>query len=111
VILQVPLPQPLPPAGVQVKLRFRRVPPLSCVVRPILDGDSPIPLDVSYLYGRGEGSPAKEQAWINVRISPAVVAAHGARPATLKLVIESLDGKPIDDPDFLELIDRELHPL
>ena len=110
-ILQVPLPQALPPAGVQVKLRFRRVPPLSCVVRPILDGDSPIPLDVSYLYGRGEGSPAKEQAWINVRISPAVVAAHGARPATLKLVIESLDGKPIDDPDFLELIDRELHPL
>lgn len=110
-ILQVPLPQPLPPQGVQVKLRFRRVPERSCTVQPILDGDPPISLDVSYVYGRGEGSPAREQAWINVRIPPAAVAAHGARPATLKLVIEALDGKPIDDPGFLELLDRELRPM
>ena len=109
-ILQVPLSQPLPPGGVQVKLRFRRVPERSCTVQPILDGDPPIRLDVSYLYGRGEASPAKEQAWINVRIPPAVVAAHGARPATLKLVIEPLDGKPIQESE-LELVDRELHPL
>ena len=91
-----------------VKLRFRRVPPRSCVVRPSLDG---APLDVAYLYGRGEGSAAKEQAFVNVRIDARAVAAHGARPGTLTLAIEALDGRPIDEPGFLELVDHQLQPM
>jgi hypothetical protein len=87
------------------------VPERSCIVRPTLDGDPPVPLDVSYLYGRGEGSPAKEQAWIHVRIGPDAVAAARGQPHALKLSIESLDGTPVDDPGSLALLDRELHPL
>src|ERR1043166_6500468 len=110
-ILQVPLPQPLPAGGVQVRLRFRRVPPESCVVRPSVDSDPPIPLEIAYLYGRGQGSSAQEQASVNVRIDARVVAALGGRPGTLQLQIEALDGTPINQPGFLELIDHELRPL
>lgn len=81
------------------------------MVRPSLDGDPPIPLDVAYLYGRGEGSSAKEQAFVHVRIDGRAVAARGARPGTLRLAIETLDGQPIDEPGFLELVDHEIHPM
>lgn len=80
-------------------------------MRPIVDSDPPIALEVAYLYGRGEGSSAQEQASVNVRIDARVVAALGGRPGTLQLKIEALDGTPIDRPGFLELIDRELRPL
>ena len=109
-LLQVPLP-PLPPTGTQVALRFRRVPPRSCVVRASLDGTPPSPLHTSYLYGRGEGSQAQEQAWVHVRIDPATVAAHGPGPAQLTLLVEGLDGHDIDEPGFLELVAAELRPL
>jgi hypothetical protein len=109
-ILQVPLPHPLPASGAQVKLRFQRVPLRSYVVQPTLDGAPHVALDTAYLYGRGEGSTAKEQAWVNVRLAPAAVAALAGRPGTLKLAIESLDGKPADAGD-LQLLDHELHPL
>ena len=109
-ILQVPLPHPLPASGAQVKLRFQRVPVHSYVVRPILDAAPQLPLDTVYLYGRGQGSTAREQAYVNVRLAPAAVAALAGRPSTLSLGIESLDGKPVDAGD-LQLIDHELVPL
>jgi hypothetical protein len=96
---------------VQVDLRFRRVPPRSCVVRALLDGEPPIPLNVSYLYGRGEGSTAKEQAWVHVRIDAAAIAARGGQPKGLTLLVEDLDGNPIEEPGFLELVDHELRPM
>ena len=109
-ILQVPLPHPLPASGVQVKLRFQRVPVQSYVVRPILDAAPQVALDPAYLYGRGEGSPAREQAYVNVRLAPAALAALGGRPSTLSLAVESLDGKTADAGD-LQLVDHELVPL
>jgi hypothetical protein len=109
-ILQVPLPHPLPATGAQVKLRFQRVPVHSYVVRPILDGAPQAALDTAYLYGRGEGSTAREQAWVNVRLPPAAVTALAGRPSTLSLAIESLDGRQVDASD-LQLVDHELHPL
>ena len=66
-------------------------------MRPIVDSDPPTPLEIAYLYGRGQGSTAQEQASINVRIDARVVAALGGRPGTLKLQIEALDGTPIDE--------------
>lgn len=109
-ILQVPLPHPLPASGAQVKLRFQRVPLRSYVVRPSLDGAPHVALDTAYLYGRGEGSTAREQAWINVRLAPAAVAALAGRPGTLDLAIESLDGQPVDAGD-LQLAGHELRAL
>lgn len=109
-ILQVPLPHPLPASGAQVKLRFQRVPLHSYVVRPTLDGASHVALDPAYLYGRGEGSTAREQAWVNVRLAPAAVAALAGRPGTLTLAVESLDGRPVDASD-LQLVDHELRAL
>lgn len=79
-------------------------------MRATLDGEPPVALGTSYLYGRGEGSNAKEQAWVHVRIDAATAAARGAAPARLTVAIEDLDGRPLDDPD-LELVEHELRPL
>ena len=50
---------------------------------------------------RDEGSKGRD---------PATLANRKPEQDTLSLEVVELDGKPIEEPDFLELVDREVRP-
>jgi len=96
-----------------VFVRFRRVPARSCRVRVALtdlSGGARTPLRDAYIYGRGAGSEAREQVNVIAPLDPAVIANRKAEQDTLSLEILELDGKPVTEPAFLELLDHEARP-
>jgi hypothetical protein len=73
-------------------------------------GGSDVPLGVAYLYGRGQGSQAREQAQVNVEIEGGIARSRGTDGHQLELRVEDLQGNPVDDDAQLEPIDVEVRP-
>jgi len=112
--LTVTLPEKLPPRGVDVRLQFRRVPERSCVVRSSITGpanEAPVPVGTAFVYGRGPGSEAQARAFVTVHLDAATLAKCTAGQRILRLRVEEVDGVPIDDPLFLELVDRKVQAV
>lgn len=81
----------------ELRLRFRRIPVQSCVVK-VYRGHTL--LASGHIYGRGEGSNAQEQIVLPLRFAPGSVAAN----ETLSLEASTLPGTPLGD-DGLELLE------
>jgi hypothetical protein len=99
--MHLKLPSPLPPGGLQLELRFARIPADSCVLRVM----SPAARQIAQfdIYGRGPGSEAKGAMALNVRIDSAAIAQHHLQAGdTLEVVVDAID--PADGPPHFDLV-------
>jgi len=102
------LPRSLPKQGVELRLRFRRIPERSCIVKLFASGSE---LGALPVYGRGRGSSAREGLTLHLPLDAAAIARHGLRGGEpLELCVEDLRGTPLAEHD-LELLDVSAAPL
>ncbi len=96
------LPRSLPKSGVELRLRFRRIPERSCIVKIVANGHE---LGALPVYGRGRGSSAREGLTLHLPLDAAALARHGlVGGEAIELRIEDLRGAPLAQHD-LELLD------
>ncbi len=113
VIIRVPMPSEVPEGGADLRLGFQRIPPRSCILQPaVKDAHGAVlaKLRELTLYGRGEGSNAQERAYVSVPLDASALARLTPNPASIELRVLELDGSPVSEAGFLDLVEHELVP-
>ncbi|MCA9643844.1 MAG: hypothetical protein H6718_29675 [Polyangiaceae bacterium] len=110
------MPSHVPARGADLRLGFQRIPPRSCILQPrLVDAQGALicTLRELTLYGRGEGSQARERAYVSVPLDPATWAdlprrVHQPKPTWIEICVLELDGSAVNEAGFLDLVEERL---